>query len=144
MQTPATMKGVIAISPLLVDSADASAIAIDTMGFNYALIQFVYGLTSDIALTVLKLTECETSGGSYTEIVGSAFTGADLPSATDDGQIWTWNVKLGNNRMRFIKILATVGDGSAGANVCAIANLGMAEQTPWDATTQGASYLISL
>ena len=143
MQTPATLKGVIAISPLLVDNTTATAIAIDTMGFNYALIQFIFGAGAN-SVTVLKLQECETSGGSYADITGSAFTGADLPSATDDNQIWNWNVKLGNGRMRFIKVVATLADESTGTNVAAIANLGMAEESPWDATTQGASYLISL
>ena len=100
---------------------------------------------TDIAMTALKLTECETSGGSYTDITGATFSGGldtdgttlALPSATDDDQIPKFEVNM-DKRMRFIKVVATFGDGTVGGYVAAVARLSELSKVP-DVSTDLAS-----
>lgn len=130
-------KYVAAVSPAaIIDNASATATAIDCKGSRYAEIIVCLGAT-DIAVTALKLQECETSGGSYTDITGATFnagldtdgTALALPSATDDNQIAVFQVNL-DKRMRFIKVVATFGDGSVGGFVAAVARLSQLGKVP--------------
>lgn len=130
-------KYVAAVSPAaIIDNASATATAIDCKGARYAEIIVVQG-TTDIAITALKLQECETSGGSYTDITGATFsagldtdgTALALPSATDDNQIAVFQVNL-DKRMRFIKVVATFGDGSVGGFIAAVARLSELSKVP--------------
>lgn len=130
-------KYVAAVSPAaIIDNASATATAIDCKGSRYAEIIVVQGAT-DIAITALKLQECETSGGSYTDITGATFsagldtdgTALALPSATDDNQIAVFQVNL-DKRMRYIKVVATFGDGSVGGFIAAVARLSQLSKVP--------------
>ncbi len=130
-------KYVAAVSPAaIIDNASATATAIDCKGSRYAEIIVIQGAT-DIAITALKLQECETSGGSYADITGATFnagldtdgTALALPSATDDNQIAVFQVNL-DKRMRFIKVVATFGDGSLGGFICAVARLSELSKVP--------------
>lgn len=138
-------KWVRAISPAaLIDNASATTTAIDCKGARYVEIGVLQGAT-DIAMTALKLTECETSGGSYTDITGATFSGGldtdgttlALPSATDDDQIPKFEVNM-DKRMRFIKVVATFGDGTVGGYVAAVARLSELSKVP-DVSTDLAS-----
>ena len=124
-----------AIAPLLVDNASATAVEIDTQGFA-AMDVIVHVGATDIAISALKLTECDTSGGTFTDVSGGTFT--TLPSATDDNKFWVWHVDL-RGKKRFFKVVCTVGDGTLGANVAAQAELYRAAITPSSATTRGAA-----
>lgn len=130
-------KYVAAVSPAaLIDNASATAAAIDCKGARYAEIIGVQGAT-DIAMTALKLQECETSGGSYADIPGATFsagldtdgTALALPSATDDNQIPVFQVNM-DKRMRFIKVVATFADGSVGGYFTAVARLSELSKVP--------------
>lgn len=130
-------KYVAAISPAaIIDNASATTTAIDCKGARYAEFICVQGAT-DIAMTALKLTECETSGGSYTDVPGATFSGGldtdgtalALPSATDDNQIAVFQVSL-DKRMRFFKVVATFGDGTVGGFVSAVARLSKLGKVP--------------
>jgi len=130
-------KYVAAVSPAaIIDNASATSTAIDCKGARYAEIIVVQGAT-DIAITALKLQECETSGGSYADITGATFSGGldtdgtalALPSATDDNQIAPFQVNL-DKRMRFIKVVATFGDGTVGGFITAVARLSELSKVP--------------
>ena len=130
-------KYVVAVSPTaIIDNNTATATAIDTKGARYAEIVVIQGAT-DIAMTALKLQECETSGGTYADITGATFnagldtdgTALALPSATDDNQIAVFQVNL-DKRMRFIKVVATFGDGTSGGFVSAVARLSELSKVP--------------
>lgn len=126
-------KYVVAIAPqAILDNASATATAVDCKGFSYLEIPVQIGAT-DIAVTALKLQECDTSGGSYADITGATFsagTNVDgvalaLPSATDDNQVHAFQVNL-VGRLAFIKVVCTFGDGSVGGFVSATARLSQA------------------
>lgn len=104
----------------IVDNAALTTAYVDTAGFDHA--RFILHLGAmDIAMTELKLTECDTSGGSYTDVTGAVFgtstdidgSASTLPSATDDNKFFTIDVDL-RGRKRYLDLSATCGDGSTG------------------------------
>jgi len=114
-------KAVIAISPLLVDNATATAVAIDTLGYKHLRVYLTVGVT-DIAMTAApKLQDCATSGGSYADITGAVLT--TTPAADADESIYALDLDLRGTHERYIKIVAACGDGTAGINVAATAIL---------------------
>lgn len=130
-------KYVASISPAaILDNTSATTTAIDCKGARYVEVICVQGAT-DIAMTALKLQECETSGGTYADITGATFSsGLDtdgttlaLPSATDDNQIAVFQVNM-DKRMRFIKAVATFGDGTSGGFITAVARLSELSKVP--------------
>lgn len=126
------------------DNTSVTAVAVDALGFNEATFVISLGAT-DIAVTALKLTECATSGGSYSDVSGASFTGSNLPSATDDNGIWLIHVNLKNpSRLRYYKVVITFGDGASGGYATCIAALGQGGLVPYDATTRGAVKIVSV
>jgi hypothetical protein len=79
---------------------------------------------------VLKLEESDVSGSGYADIPNATFsagTNVDgvalaLPSATDDNQPHVFQVNL-VGRKRYIRVVCTFGDGSAGGFVASTARL---------------------
>ena len=100
----------------IVDAASFSTTAIDTAGFGKLAVYFSLGAT-DFAMTALKLQESDDSGMSgAADITGCVYgaTGAPaLPTATDDNKVFGFFVNLAG-RDRYIDVVATAGDGSAG------------------------------
>jgi len=113
----------------ILDDSSATASEIDCKGASYAEIVLQLGAT-DIAVTALKLQEGDTSGGSFTDVSGADFDGGEntdgvalaLPSATDDNQTCAFQVNL-VGRKRFLKVVATFGDGTAGGFIAGITRL---------------------
>lgn len=113
----------------ILDDASATASEIDCAGASYAEVVVALGAT-DIAMTALKLQEGDTSGGSFTDITGATWDGGTdtgggtlaLPSATDDNQVCVFQVNL-DGRKRYLKLVATFDDGTAGGFVAAVARL---------------------
>jgi hypothetical protein len=132
------LKFVQAIAPgAIVDNAAFTGTVIDTLGFNYLTLVIMFG-AMDIAMAALKVTECDTSGGSYTDIPGADFSvsPATLPSATDDNHLFGVHINL-QTRKRYIKIAATGGDGAAGTYATGIGVLSKGETVPSDAAGRG-------
>jgi len=109
----------------------------DTFGMNYVAYIVSYGAT-DIATVALKLTECETSGGSYTDVPLADFSvlPLTLPSATDDNHLFAIFCPVNGLRKRYQKIVGSFGDGSAGTFASCLA-IFSPTQKPYDATTRG-------
>lgn len=142
-------KAVNAIRPgALIDNASATGQVIDTLGFNFAQIFAQLGAT-DIALTALKIQECATSGGTYEDVTGLrvgtdaniAGSTSALPTATDDNGLVIFEIDL-TKRQRYLKVLATFGDGSVGGYISSLALLGQATITPFSATDRGALQIL--
>lgn len=134
-----------AIAPAaIIDNTSATVTAIDTAGYAYLEVIVQLGAT-DIDITELKLTECATSGGSYTDITGATFDGGTnvdgvalaLPSATDDNQVHVFQVKL-DGRLRYVKPVCTFGNGSLGGFVSATARLSNASFLSLTSTDKAA------
>jgi hypothetical protein len=134
-----------------VDNGSFTTNVVDTLGFNKVEICVLLGDT-DIAMTNLRLQESDvatnaTTLSSPTDVPGTVFgtaidpdTGSatTLPSATDDNKIYKFFVDLAG-RKRYLDLLATAGDGTAGTFLVAWANLGNANETPTSAAERGAA-----
>lgn len=104
------------------DAASFTTNAIDTAGFGKLAIYFTLGAT-DIAMTALKVQESNDSGMSGAEdITGLVYgtsanpetgTTSALPTADDDNKVFAFFINL-SGRKRYIDVVATAGDGSAG------------------------------
>jgi len=117
-------------------AANAGA-EIDTKGWDEALVIVNAGTAT--GTNTVTVTECTSSGGSFSAISGAAFTA--ITSANDDA-IYVGRIKLqGANpaRARYIKVLATVT-----VDVCdfgIVVLLGKAENLP---ISQAATVVFSV
>ena len=121
-----TFKVVEAVAPAVIkDDAAYTATVIDTAGFRNATIYCHFG-SIDFTVATLKITECATSGGSYTDITGTIvgtannITGAEsaFPSASDDNTFMVFDIDMDSHE-RFLQVSATAGDGAAGTYMSA-------------------------
>lgn len=120
----------------IIDNASATTAAVDTANFRELMFLVQYGAT-DIATTAFKLTECDTSGGSYTDVDGADFsTDGTLPSDTADNGLYAIHVPTLVNRKRYQDLTLTLGNGAAGTYVSVLA-IGVPNDAPSSATLRG-------
>lgn len=133
----------------IVDNAAFTTAAIDTLGFAYAEI-FVYFGAMDIAATVLKVQESNASDMTgATDITGTRVgtdandTGSTstLPSATSDNTVFKFEIDL-RGRKRYLDVLLTGGDGTAGTYCTVFALLSRGAQVPTTASEKGVAQLM--
>jgi hypothetical protein len=121
------------------DNASFATTTIDTLGFNKVAVYFALGAT-DIAMTALKIQESDDAGMSgAADITGAVYgaTGAPaLPSADDDNKIFGFFIDL-KGRKRYLDVVATAGDGSAGTFGACTAHLYNSLTTEDNATQRG-------
>lgn len=151
---PTDTKIVEVIAPAaIVDNAAFTTKVIDTQGFRYCEIVLHLGAL-DIAATLLKVQEADaasdattlTSGADITaSIVGTATNDAGstsaLPGATADNTFQKFEIDL-RGRKRYLKLLFTGGDGSAGTFASAFAVLSRAEVSPVTAAQKGCAQVM--
>jgi len=109
----------------ILDNATATSNVVDLSGAKYCYIKVQLGAT-DIAMTVLKVQESDartdaTTLTSGADITGLTFAGS-LPSATDDNKTYLFAFPT-EGRKRYVNLVATVGDGTAGTFINADAIL---------------------
>lgn len=132
------------------DNGAFTAIAIDTLGFAFAEIACVFqNVPADVG--ALKITECETSGGSYTDVSGTvvatdtdiAGAATALPTASaGDDKITLFHLDL-KKRKRYLKVACTAGNGSGTATeLTAVARLSRAGNVPIAAAGMGAAQVL--
>jgi hypothetical protein len=133
------------------DNGSYTSQALDTLGAWYCTIVAHLGAT-DIAMTALKVQECDTSGGSYVDVTGLIFgtstnTAGDtsaLPLATDDNDFFVFQFPVGGARKRYVKIVATFDDGTVGGFCTVIGLLSRMEQTPSTAAEAGCNQILRI
>lgn len=139
----------VAITPpaVIVDNAAFTTAAIDTLGFNECLIVVHLGAL-DIAFAAMKLQESEASNMSgAVDIAGadlSVAANGTLPIDTVDNTFIAFHVKTGGQRKRYIDLVMTGGDGSAGTYATAFAILGKGNTTPSNTANRGTGQFISV
>lgn len=134
----------VAVTPpgAIVDNAAFTTNVVDCRGYSYLTLVVQLGAL-DIALAALKLQESNvaasatalTSGTDISGTVGG--TDFTLPSATDDNKFIVFHVNL-IGRSRYIDLVMTGGDGSAGTYANALAILSRGQDTPDTAAEAGA------
>lgn len=141
-------KYVIVTSPAaIVDAGSFTTNSIDTAGYDYLQVIVTVGAL-DIAMTALKLQTSDTDG-SYGDLTGAVFgtsTNIDgstsaLPSATDDNKLFVIEVDL-RGKKRYFDLVATMGDGSVGGFVAAVAVLSKGEISPLTAAASGCDEIL--
>lgn len=120
-----------ALDPVSASTAQ-TGIAIDTLGFNTAMVTVQNGAATGTpsSYTVdAKVQESDTSGGSYTDV-----TGATITQITADSKSATIAVEgLGTSRKRFLKVVVTpalTGGSTPKALIAATVQLGRAFVNP--------------
>lgn len=141
---------IVSITPpaAIVDNAAFTTAEIDTLGFDYCTIYGHLGAT-DIAMTVLKVQESDTSGSGFADVTGLVFgtstntagSVSTLPSATDDNKFFAFEIDL-RGRKRYLDLNATMGDGTVGGFFVAWAVLERAEEMPNSASDRGCSQIL--
>jgi hypothetical protein len=127
----------------IVDNAAIATTAIDTLGWRHCLILVIFGAT-DIAMTALKLQHSDASGSGFADIPNADFSATALPSATSDNTAWAFDVALTGKKKRYLDVVATGGDGTAGTYCTIIAVLSRGENVPNSASERGLTGLLSV
>ncbi len=152
--TPAKAKWFQCIPPqALVNDASWTSYVIDTVGFEFLEILAMIGAI-DAALTAFKVQESDSitddhtlDGGADVEglvfgtSTNSAGSTSTLPSALKDNKNYALNINL-KGRKRYLQLQATIGDGSTGGYLAAVARLSRAEVAPIDATGMGCDQVL--
>lgn len=126
----------------IVDASGFVTAALDTNGWDYCTIVVQLGAT-DIAMAALKVQTSDTDG-SYADVTGliygtsanSAGSTSTLPAADSDAGLFAFHIDLRKVK-RYLDVVATAGDGSAGTYMSAIAILSRGTDAPSTATGRG-------
>lgn len=132
MQTAQDCKFVSVTPPAaIINNASATTVEIDTLGYGYCVVMCYVGAT-DIAMTVLKIQESDTSGSGFADVTGLVYgaattldiagTASALPTATDDNKCFSFEIDM-KGRKRYLDLVATIGAGTTGAFFAAWAML---------------------
>lgn len=134
----------------IVDNASWTPTIIDTLGFEHCQIIVQLGAT-DIAMAALKVQESDddAAADAYADVTGlvvgtsANIAGATsaLPSATDDNKFMIFDINC-MKRERYLKLVATAGDGSAGTFISALAILSRPKQGVATAAQRGADEIL--
>ena len=135
----------------IVDDATYTTATIDTAGFSHATIVAYIGAT-DIAMTALKVQEGDASNMSdAADVTGLVFGTSNniegstsaLPVAGDDNSFQVFEVDL-RGRKRYLDVVATAGNGSAGTFCAIFAILSRAEEVPATNAARGADEVLAV
>jgi hypothetical protein len=132
----------------IIDDASATTVEIDTIGYSEATIIVLIGAT-DVAMTVLKMQESDTSGSGFADITGLVYgTSSDidgntsaLPTATDDNKQFIFQIDL-RGRKRYLDLVATCGDGTNGTYIAAVCILSRGAEAPNTVSDSGAAGIL--
>ena len=119
---------------------------VDTAGWGHLRVEFIIGDTdvavgSGDAATPPKLEECDTAGGSYSDITDAEL--AAVLAAGDDNKVKAIDVDLTHSHKRYVEVNAPTADsGVTGCNLCIIATLSKPNIGPKDADGQGLAELV--
>ena len=136
------------LPPELKDDGDfAGNTYIDTSEFSHLRVLLITGEPFDAAVgstaegTAVKLEECDTTDGSYTDITSAAL--ADAIALTEDDSIFAIDVDLTKTHKRYVQVNAPhSGDGTTGCNMCILGILSAAAHHGLTAADSGLTELI--
>ena len=97
-----------AVAPAVLSATTTSA-AIDLLGFESAAVIINTGAIVSAGDFTAKLTECETSGGTYTDVAAADLVGT-LPATLEAASIYKQGY-IGN--MRYLKAVITKNSGTS-------------------------------
>ena len=143
-----TMKTVIMLRPQLKDDGDfANNTYVDTQNWNHLRVLFIVGdldaaVGSTAEGTAPKIEECDTSGGTYSDVSGAAL--ADAIAADEDNKLFAIDIDLVKSHKRYMRVNAPhAGDGTSGANLAVLGILSRGAAGAKNAAGQGLEELIT-
>lgn len=133
-------KKIVVVTPpaAIVDNGAFATAIIDTLGAAYVAIFVMLGAT-DIALAALKVQESDAADMTgATDVPGADFSVAPaaLPGAGDDNKVFAVFIDM-RGRKRYLDLVMTAGDGTAGTFACAWAELSRLSEMPSTAAGRG-------
>jgi hypothetical protein len=131
----------------IVDDASWTSQVVDTLGWDYATALFQFG-AMDIEMAALYMQESD-DNSNWTNIAGTIFgtstniggTTSALPINTDDNLVQRVDIDL-RGKKRYIKAIATGGNGSSGTYMNALVLLSRGELPGTTAAQLGADELL--
>jgi len=136
------MRFVNMLYPQLKDDGDlADNNYVDTKGWAHLRVLIIIGnldaaLGSTAEGNAVKVEECDTSGGSYSDVTNAAL--ADAIAADEDGKLFAIDINLTKTHKRFMRLNAPhAGDGTNGVNACAVGILSRPAIGPKSAADAG-------
>ena len=143
-------KKILLLPPQLKDNGDfAGNTYVDVSGWGYAEFIMLIG-TLDAAVgstaegNAVKLEECDTAGGTYTDVTDAAL--ADAIGATEDDSLFQIDVNLTDKtHKKYMRVNAPhAGDGTNGANMAILCILSKPQIAPATAAERGlAEHIIA-
>jgi hypothetical protein len=113
------IKTQVSVAPIDNNGATATATAVDSNGCGSLVFHITFGVQTGV-ISVLKLQECDTSGGSYADVTNAAFvTGGSQGGQTNfsttasAGKTYQLVVNMGGSRKRYFKPVITNAAGAA-------------------------------
>ena len=98
----------VALRPNALGNSTATGSALDLTAYEGDMIVFLDATAGGSGITyAVKLTECDTSGGSYSDVTDGGFTTSSANTAT--AQKMTLNT---NDLKRYVKCVVTVAGGT--------------------------------
>jgi hypothetical protein len=116
---------------------------VDTLGFNHIEFQFITGVMdtaigSTDATHPLKIEECDTTNGTYTDVTSAAM--AAVIAAGDDNKMSVIDIDLAKSHKRYMQVNAPyAGTGTTGSNFAVQAILSRPNVAPATAAQRGLS-----
>jgi len=102
------LNAVVALAPIAVTATNTSA-AIDLQGYNSCEVFISCGVITGSAVFVPSMTECATSGGTYTAVAA-----ADLINTPDTALTAGACSKIGyRGNKRYVKVVNTLSSGTS-------------------------------
>lgn len=140
---PSVKKVVMCGPATYVDNGNFTVTSVDTMGFDYCVIDIVIGFT-DIALSALYLQDSEESGANFANVSGGIYgtdnndtgSASTLAASTADNTVISYWVDC-RARKRYLTIVGTAGNGTSGTTVAVLATLSRASAGPRTAAQAG-------
>ncbi len=129
--------------PELQDNASFTDGYVDTKGYSHLRCLIITGTTDIASDAAPKLTECDTTDGTYTDITSAALAAA---LSTTNDQLRAIDVDLTAGRKRYIKCPLKAGNGTTGTNLAIIGILSRPNFDSHDgkATKAGLAELVSV
>lgn len=140
MNDALNQKVVIVIPPQAIkDNAGWTATAVDTSGYRYATFEFYTGAI-DVDMAALKLQHSDDDGDqdAYADLDGADFSvDSTLPQDDEDNKGFAIHVDMRGGKKKFLKPVATGGDGAAGTYLFALCRLSRGESFARSAADRG-------
>lgn len=135
-------KVVIGTNPADKNGAGASlTAACDSLGFGSMMVLINVGNIAGDLTAGFALTECDTSGGTYTAVSGASFAETAYPlNASHDNTVVAMYITLGAGRKRFFKVGYT--PAASATLVCINFLLFEPDAAPVTATRHGVSFQV--